>query len=305
MVLFISCSYLCFVDCFLYHVQPGTCRASDLIYTISAYSVQAAFPSWKDGSCTAPTLTIPDDPTTKYRATQLHLHVVSEHTMDGEYWDGELHMVHTSDDGQRLAVVAVLLNANAAANANNHSQFETLLQGWTAVQEESLQRCGIAHNSKSRRRKRNRTRQLERDASWDIHDLIPMGTTTTFYRYDGSLTTPPCSEIVQWNVADTALDISRNQYNRFVDFIATYRDPTSCELATVANPQDGSTNRPLQAQNGRFVHRICPTTFVEEEKSGQHHNMHFPMIVFMGITMGMLYLLYKTRYGRRPPHSLL
>jgi hypothetical protein len=270
-------------------VQPGTCRASDLIYTISAFSVQAAFPNIiNDSSCTVPILRIPENQT-KYRAKQLHLHIVSEHTIDGRYFDGELHIVHASDDG-RLAVVAVMLDARAA-NAN-HSEFETLLQGWTAVQEQSLTSCGIA-NSKPRQ---NLAPQ-ERDYSWNVHDLIPFG--TTFYSYDGSLTTPPCSEIVWWNVANVPLGISRNQYERFVDFIAKYRDPTSCALATVANPQDGSTHRPIQAQNGRPVHRICPTTFVEETS----HVL--PAMIVSMVIMGALYLMYKTRYARKPQASLL
>lgn len=80
------------------------------------------------------------------------------------------------------------------------------------------------------------------------------------------LTTPPCSEIVEWNVADKPLLISVSQYNDLASLTLNYVDTSTCEFATVASPA-GSTSRPTQALNGRNVTRICPVGFVDDSAS--------------------------------------
>ena len=71
-----------------------------------------------------------------------------------------------------------------------------------------------------------------------------------------------CSEVVWWNLADTPVLISVSQYNRLTQYILGYRDPVTCEYATVAS-SSGSTSRPIQALNGRVVQRICPSNFAD------------------------------------------
>lgn len=44
---------------------------------------------------------------------------------------------------------------------------------------------------------------------------------TDYYRYDGSLTTPTCSEGINWYVSDNKLKISKQQLNGF----KTLKDP--------------------------------------------------------------------------------
>ena len=41
-----------------------------------------------------------------FRLQQFHVHAPSEHTLDGEAYDGEIHFVHEAADG-RLAVIGV------------------------------------------------------------------------------------------------------------------------------------------------------------------------------------------------------
>ena len=43
-----------------------------------------------------------------------------------------------------------------------------------------------------------------------LSGLLPFRT-STFFRYDGSLTTPKCNEIVKWTVFDDPIIITRNQ----------------------------------------------------------------------------------------------
>jgi len=89
-----------------------------------------------------------------------------------------------------------------------------------------------------------------------------------WYTYKGGLTTPPCTEIVNWNVMDTPMIISDDQLNRLYNLILCYVDPQTCWHATVAS-KDGSTSRPTQPLNGRHIlHRCrtcdgCPTLMVD------------------------------------------
>ena len=58
---------------------------------------------------------------------------------------------------------------------------------------------------------------------------------TDYYRFNGSLTTPPCSEGVRWLVMKDAVTVSTKQIDGF------------------SNVLHESNNRPLQAINSRFV----------------------------------------------------
>ena len=198
-----------------------------------------------------------------YVALQFHIHASSEHTIDGEFFGAELHIVHTQTDGSRYAVVGMMIEAT---NSDNHEAFESLLGGWATIADNATATCLAAETtlttsnltSTSRSSSGRKHRQLA--SSFNAYDLIPQG--STFYHYDGGLTTPPCSEVVWWNLADTPVSISVSQYNRLTQYILGYRDPVTCEYATVAS-SSGSTSRPIQALNGRVVQHICPSSFAD------------------------------------------
>jgi carbonic anhydrase len=75
----------------------------------------------------------------------------------------------------------------------------------------------------------------------DVNQLLPTRRTT--YRYDGSLTTPPCSEGVKWIVMTDPVQLSAQQINAF---------------RTVMK----DNNRPVQPLNARKVvtDRIAETS---------------------------------------------
>ncbi|WZZ56812.1 hypothetical protein YC2023_056919 [Brassica napus] len=127
---------------------------------------------------------------TVYQLQQLHWHSPSEHTINGKRFVLEEHMVHQSKDG-RFAVVAFLYSLGRP-------------DSFLLSLERQLKRITDAHESE------------------DFVSLIdPRAVnfkTKFYYRYLGSLTTPPCSENVTWS-------ISREQSN--------------------------TNARPLQRQNGR------------------------------------------------------
>jgi len=139
-----------------------------------------------------------------YELAQFHFHAPSEHTVDGAHFPLEVHLVHVGPEG-RLAVVGVFVTPGEA-----HEELAAIA--------ENLPRPG-------------ETRYFE-DVVIDVNALVPSG--PGYYAYDGSLTTPPCSEGVQWFVMETPLSAA----------------PTDIE--TIAAAVDGN-NRPVQATGNRTI----------------------------------------------------
>lgn len=77
------------------------------------------------------------------------------------------------------------------------------------------------------------------------------------YAYRGGLTTPPCTEIVNWNLLDTPLFASKSQVRRLYELILCFVEVTTCKHATIAN-EAGYTNRPVQQLHNRTVLHRCP-----------------------------------------------
>jgi carbonic anhydrase len=193
-----------------------------------------------------------------YKAIQMHIHLGSEHRLDGVTLDAELHIVHQESGGYWHAVLAVLLEASEAVE--DHALFGQWLDRWEAAAAGVLELCNSAKKSGEQRRL---TRQLddsnENDdgASFDLYyDLVPSG--SSFYQYFGSLTIPPCSEDVFWTVADIPVTISTSQLERLAGLTLSYIDPELCLPATSASSKTNTTNRPPQSLNGRTVRRVCP-----------------------------------------------
>jgi carbonic anhydrase len=140
-----------------------------------------------------------------YSLVQYHFHAPSEHTVNGRHYPMEAHFVHQAADGH-LAVVGILL-----ALGRPNPALEPM---W----------------SKMPRQKGGEVVLEELQVAMD--DLLPRSRTA--FRYEGSLTTPPCSEGVKWIVMSTPVEVSAEQ-------IAAFR----------AVVHDNS--RPTQPLNGRSV----------------------------------------------------
>jgi carbonic anhydrase len=139
-----------------------------------------------------------------YELLQFHFHNPSEHRVDGELATMELHLVHQDEDGN-IAVIGVLLEEG---DAN-----EALAPFWGEWTEEE----GEA--------------ELE-DVTVNAADLLPNN--KSYYTYEGSLTTPPCTEGVRWIMMTTPVEISEEQADTYAEIL-------------------GGTNRPVQPLNGRVV----------------------------------------------------
>ena len=121
----------------------------------------------------------------RYDLLQFHFHSPSEHTIDGKPTDLVAHLVHKADDGE-LAVIGVLFKEG------HENKF--LKPIW----ENLPQKAGGKVSS---------TNTLV------ATNMLPDN--TSHYHYTGSLTTPPCSEGVNWNVLATTVEASPEQIQAF------------------------------------------------------------------------------------------
>lgn len=117
----------------------------------------------------------------RYDIAQFHYHAPSEHSVDGQLFAAELHIVHKNADGQ-LAVVGILLEEGA-----DNPAYQPFISNLPDHESE----------------------EADKGVKIDAAALLPTNQTT--YRYSGSLTTPPCSEGVSWLVITAPVQLSADQ----------------------------------------------------------------------------------------------
>lgn len=116
-----------------------------------------------------------------YHLKQFHFHEASEHTINGVRFPIETHLVHQNDKGA-LLVIGIL-----SEEGKNSPPFTTL-ESYLPL-EKGMEKA--------------------MDISFDINSILPKD--KAYYSYTGSLTTPPCSESVQWFVFKKPTTISEIQ----------------------------------------------------------------------------------------------
>lgn len=138
---------------------------------------------------------------TDYAAAQFHFHSPSEHLLDERQYPLEAHFVHKSADG-RLLVLGVFFKEGERNVA--------LEETWNSMQNKKAGEVRIP-----------------------VSEFFPQD--LSYVTYQGSLTTPPCSEGVTWIVLKTPVEASRDQ------------------LSVLQKITGGPNNRPVQSLNGRPV----------------------------------------------------
>lgn len=142
---------------------------------------------------------------TKFDLLQFHFHAPSEHQINGMHYPVEIHFVNKNAAGE-LAVIGVFVRQGAHNAA------------WDPFISKMLSATAKAEDSKLM------------DFDWKA--LLPKNPVTL--RYSGSLTTPPCSEGVRWNIFTTPITMDQAQINTFLEAYS-------------------GNNRPVQPLNGRTV----------------------------------------------------
>ncbi len=121
----------------------------------------------------------------RYELLQFHFHSPSEHQVDGKPADMVAHLVHRAADGQ-LGVVGVLFH-----KGEDNAELSRI---WAHLPQHAGEQ----------------TRTMVRV---NARNLLPAR--RTYYQYSGSLTTPPCSEGVNWMVMQDPVSVSAAQVAGF------------------------------------------------------------------------------------------
>lgn len=176
-----------------------------------------------------------------YEAAQFHLHWQSEHQVDwphprtrpqlqqmrqrqrrqrktGNKLDAmELHIVHVCTGcAKKYAVVGILFEVDPRIRHGN-----PCIEQMLAAAQKLKPGC-----------------DAKLDGAMDLNSCFREQLEGNYYQYDGSLTTPPCTESVLWTVMQVRAKIGLRTFHRYRSFFRT------------------STNRPLQALNNRVVEYI-------------------------------------------------
>jgi carbonic anhydrase len=121
-----------------------------------------------------------------YELVQFHFHAPSEHLVDGKRFAMEAHFVHSKANGSGLGVLGVFLS-----EGRPNPTFGLLAEAFP-------KRAG---------------NEVAAPTGADPSGLVP--TSLAYWKYEGSLTTPPCSETVDWLVCVGALEVAKADVAKF------------------------------------------------------------------------------------------
>jgi carbonic anhydrase len=131
----------------------------------------------------------------RYTLVQFHFHRPSEHLINGKNFPMEAHFVHRNATGA-LAVIGVLM---ATGKANQ--VFNKVVSTMPAAEGPAV----------------------KADAAIDPNGLLPVK--RSYYFYEGSLTTPPCSEVVNWLLLTDPIQVADADVASFAKLYAMNARP--------------------------------------------------------------------------------
>ncbi|KAL8262997.1 hypothetical protein R6Q59_024346 [Mikania micrantha] len=152
---------------------------------------------------------------TEYQLNQLHWHTPAEHTVNGRRYNLELHLVHQSADGKN-AVVGIMYKIGRP---------DSLLH----LMEPYFNALASAKG-------------VEMSVGNIDPREIKIGS-RKYYRYIGSLTTPPCHQNVIWTIVKKVRTVSREQLRAIHEAV---HDETEANA------------RPVQPLNNRWIKLYRP-----------------------------------------------
>ncbi|KAI7741010.1 hypothetical protein M8C21_004775 [Ambrosia artemisiifolia] len=161
---------------------------------------------------------------TEYQLKDAHWHTPTEHTINGQRFNLELHLVHESID-KKKAVVGILYKIG------RHDSFLA-----------KMEPCFKALASRT---------DVEKSVGTIDPRDIKIGS-RKYYRYIGSLTTPPCNQSVIWTIVQEVRTVSQEQ-------LRIIREAIHNEAHANA--------RPLQLLNNRWLKLYIPNDHETDEGS--------------------------------------
>jgi carbonic anhydrase len=200
------------------NVQPAKLGSIELDYKPTRLSILNNGHTIQVNYDPGSTLTLDGTP---YELLQFHFHVPGEHTIGGSHYPMEIHLVHRAADGA-VAVVAGLSYGgvrNKPMVMASEARNRMLDLVWQDIPPSGV--------------------RIQGKDSINVLDLLPVD--RRYVTYEGSLTTPPCTEGVRWIVLTTPTVVTSPQVDKFVSVV-------------------GRNARPVQPLNGRrigggYIHR--------------------------------------------------
>jgi carbonic anhydrase len=166
-----------FVDAADFPVIVPDYHASAINFVYNGHTIQF---NYDEGS----TLTIDD---VVYDLLQFHFHIPSEHTIDGESYAMEMHLVHRNE-ADELAVLGILMEIGT--EEDNTDVLDLI---WSELPSEEG--------------------EYTLDGEVNVAEFVPEE--LEILTYQGSLTTPPCSEGVTWMISGEELFVDEAIVNDF------------------------------------------------------------------------------------------
>ncbi|MRJ02770.1 MAG: carbonic anhydrase [Epsilonproteobacteria bacterium] len=140
----------------------------------------------------------------KFKLLQFHFHTPSENRVEGKSFPMEAHFVHRSDGGDYLVVALFFVEGK------ENKALEKILNDLSGEEGKEVQ-----------------LREM-----FNPGELFPR--VLDYYRYNGSFTTPPCTEGVRWILFKESVTASKEQIERFRKVM-------------------GENNRPVQPLKARVI----------------------------------------------------
>ena len=151
-------------------------------------------------------ITFADGSRSYFTPAQFHFHAPSEHSVHGKLFDLEIHFVHlvkgsntagttaAPQDAFPGGVIGIFFDRNQGGNYENSFL-------------ESLNNAIV-------------TKDSAKPTTVDVREFLHGVDMSSYWSYDGSLTTPPCTEGLKWSVIQQVQPISDAQLARFTERMA-------------------------------------------------------------------------------------
>jgi len=172
-----------------------------------------------------------------YEFVNFHLHwganyrSGSEHQINGEKFAGEIHFVHRHTKTKELAVLGIFMQSDRPIKSNNTSTHTRKIKRETLNTQNAVLKEWQGYFATA-----GLLRSKDNTTVMNLKLSTLLGTNLNkFWRYSGSLTTPPCTEGIIWTIFQTPINFTHTQLTNFRTnlYFEDYRGPQPLNDRTV------------------------------------------------------------------------
>ena len=212
----------------------------------------------------------------------LDIKIPGEHTLEGEEFDAEIQMLHTHFQPDPPRVSSLGIPIRATVDGHN-AEFQDVIDRFQLQYDIDDYECETSGRRQRRRTSRRldmnmthveyqddlqrRQRELE-SSNFDPYSESFMRD-IYFYRYDGSITEPPCFFITWWVMIDPMI-ISYEQLYQLKVLLFTHVDPTNNCLASSVHNEEQKVTRPIfPLGSDREIQKCEKGDFISDIEKGR------------------------------------